>query len=522
MVAVMIGIDPHKASHTAVAIDPAEVPLGQLQVRACAAQAERLLAWAQAWPQRTWAVEGAGGVGHLLAQQLLAAGERVLDVPPKLAARVRLLATGNINKNDPNDARSVAVAALRSAGVREARRDDHAAVLKVWSKRYRDLGRARTQVACRLHQVLCELIPGGVPKEITAGQAERILASITPAEAVEAARWELAAEFTEDLRGIDARIRETRKKLAAAVRAAGTSLTGLFGVGPVIAAAVIGDVRHVSRFPDRDHFAAYDGTAPIEVSSGGRKIWRLSRRGNRRLNHAIHMAAVTQIRYRHSAGPRLLREETGRRQDRQRSPARAETADQRRHLRLPASRRPARRRRTEEPGRATGERLCLQRGRLTPPDTGSSGKPLPGPPPSLRPATCSLSRAAAIPCERAAGSRTGRSPAAQRRPQGVLDAAAREPIMPAAGKEGHRPSWPSLSAGPLDLRGDLDTVLIADVAPDRDVRCAGGHPARGLPHPAGSGRRVRSRWGIGSAHGRALAGLRSPACGPTPGREDLA
>jgi hypothetical protein len=108
-------------------------------------------------------VEGAGGLGHLLARQLLSAGERVLDVPPKLAARVRLLATGNINKNDPSDARSVAVAALRSAGVREARRDDHAAVLKVWSKRYRDLGRARTQIACRLHQVLCELVAGGVP-----------------------------------------------------------------------------------------------------------------------------------------------------------------------------------------------------------------------------------------------------------------------------------------------------------------------------------------------------------------------
>jgi transposase len=223
-------------------------------------------------------------------------------VPPELAARVRLPATGNINKNDPNDARSVAVAALRSAGVREVHRDDHAAVLKVWSKRYRDLGRARTQVACRLHQVLCELTPGGVPGEITAGQAGRILASITPAEAVQAARWELAAELTDDLRGTDARIRQTRTKLAAAVRAAGTSLTGLFGVGPVIAAAVIGDVRHVARFPDRDHFAAYNGTAPIEVSSGGRKIWRLSRRGNRRLNHAIHMAAVTQIRHRHSQG----------------------------------------------------------------------------------------------------------------------------------------------------------------------------------------------------------------------------
>jgi len=300
MAVVMIGVDPHKGSHTAVAINAAEGPLGQLRVRAPAVQAERLLAWAQVWPERTWAVEGAGGVGHLLAQQLLSAGERVLDVPPKLAARVRLLATGNINKNDPNDARSVAVAALRSADVREARRDDHAAVLKVWSKRYRDLGRMRTQVACRLHQVLCELVPGGVPGEITAGQAGQILGSVTPAGTVDAVRWELAAELTEDLRGIDARIRETRKKAAAAVRAAGTSLTGLFGVGPVIAAAVIGDVRHVSRFPDRDHFAACNGTAPIEVSSGGRKACRLSRRGNRRLNHAIHMAAITQIRYRHT------------------------------------------------------------------------------------------------------------------------------------------------------------------------------------------------------------------------------
>jgi transposase len=302
MAVVMIGVDPHKASHTAVAIGAAEEPLGELRVRACAAQAERLLAWAAAWPQRTWAVEGAGGLGHLLAQQLLAAGERVLDVPPKLGARVRLLATGDVNKNDPNDARSVAVAALRSPGVREVRPDDHAAVLKIWSKRYRDLGRTRTQVACRLHAVLCELVPGGVCKEITAGQAARILGSITPPDAVAAARCELAAAFAEDLRSVDTRIRETRKKLAAAVQATGTSLTGLFGVGPVIAAAVIGDARHVSRFPGRNHFAAYNGTAPIEVSSGPRKIYRLSRRGNRRLNHAIHMAAVTQVRHRHSEG----------------------------------------------------------------------------------------------------------------------------------------------------------------------------------------------------------------------------
>jgi transposase len=198
MVSVMIGIDPHKASHTAVAISAAEERLGELRIRASVTQAGRLVEWAAAWPERAWAVEGAGGMGHLLAQQLLAAGERVLDVQPKLGARVRLLAAGDTNKNDPNDARSVAVAALRSAGVREVRADDHAAVLKVWSKRHRDLGRTRTQIVCRLHAVLCELIPGGVPKAIIAAHAARLLASVTPPGAVEAARCELAAEFLED------------------------------------------------------------------------------------------------------------------------------------------------------------------------------------------------------------------------------------------------------------------------------------------------------------------------------------
>jgi transposase len=302
MTAVMIGVDPHKGSHTAVAIDAAEEPLGKLRVRASASQAQRLVAWAVAWPERTWAVEGAGGLGHLLAQQLVAAGERVLDVQPKLGARVRLLATGASNKNDPNDALSVAVAALRSRTRRPVSADDHAAVLRVWSRRHRDLGRAKNQVACRLHAVLCELVPGGVPEEITAAQATRILQSAKPAGAAGQARRELAAELLDDMQQMDTRIRESKKKLAIAVRASGTTVTEIFGVGPVIAATVIGDAGDVARFASRDHFAACNGTAPIEVSSGNRKIYRLSLRGNRRINHAIHMAAITQIRHRHSDG----------------------------------------------------------------------------------------------------------------------------------------------------------------------------------------------------------------------------
>ena len=298
----MIGIDPHKGSHTAVAVTPDERQLGRLRVRASAEQARQLAEWAASWPDRTWAVEGASGLGHLLAQQLVAAGERVLDVQPKLGARVRLLAAGDTNKNDPNDARSVAIAALRSANCRQVRADDHTAVLKLWSKRHRDLGRSRNQVACRLHSVLCELVPGGVGKEITASHAARLLAAAEPSGPAGIARWQLASDFLDDLRRLDEQMKQTKKKLAAAVKASGTTLTEIFGVGPVIAAIVLGETEDVSRFPDRDHFAAYNGTAPIEVSSGRRKVYRLSRRGNRRVNHAIHMAAITQIRYAHSEG----------------------------------------------------------------------------------------------------------------------------------------------------------------------------------------------------------------------------
>jgi transposase len=302
MADAMIGVDPHESSHTAVAIGLSEQPLGELQVRACPSQAAQLVAWAAGWPERAWAVEGAAGLGCLLAQQLVAAGERVLDVPPKLAARVRLLQSGDTNKNDPNDAFSVAVAALRSAAPRPVLAEDYAVVLKVWAKRHRDLARSRNQAACRLHAVLGDLVPGGVRREISAGRATRILEQVRPADAVASARCELAAEFLADIRRLDAQLREASKKLAAAVRASGTTLTGLFGVGPVIAGTVIGDVRQVFRFPGRDHFAAYNGTAPVEVSSGGRKVYRLSLRGNRRLNHAIHMAAITQISHKQSDG----------------------------------------------------------------------------------------------------------------------------------------------------------------------------------------------------------------------------
>ena len=292
----MIGVDPHKGSHTAVVLDAREVVLGQVRVTARTDQLLRLQQWAQPWPDRVWAVEGARGLGRLLTQQLLAAGERVVDVQPKLAARVRLLNTGHVNKNDPNDARSVAVAALRSCQVSDASLDDHTVVLRVWGRRYRDLGRLRTQVMCRLHTVLCEMVPGGFSKEISAGQAIQVLAGIVADSPMTAARFELAHDLVGDLQRIDEQRREVRRRAARAVTSSATSITQIYGVGPIVAATVLGYVRDIHRFPTRDHFAAYNGTAPIEASSGNRKIYRLSRRGNRQLNYVIHMAAVTQIR----------------------------------------------------------------------------------------------------------------------------------------------------------------------------------------------------------------------------------
>ena len=170
------------------------------------------------------------------------------------------MATGDTNKNDPNDARSVAVAALRSSELRAVQAEDHAAVMKVWAKRHRDLARHRSRVVCRLHAVLCDLVPGGIAGEITAAQAIRLLENVEPVGAVPAARHELALELVADVSRLDAQLRETKKRIAAAVTASKTTVTTLFGVGPIVAATVIGDVGDVSRFPSRDHFAAT--TAP--------------------------------------------------------------------------------------------------------------------------------------------------------------------------------------------------------------------------------------------------------------------
>ncbi len=293
---VVIGVDPHKASHTAVAIDETEDEISSVKVRATSRQVEQLVRWAEPFEKRRWAIESAGGMGYLLAQQLVARGEEVLDVPATLASRIRVLGTGRSNKNDPNDAHSIAVAAFRAPSLRSVEPAEHSQVLRLLAKRNVDLGSHRTRVVCRLHALLAELAPGGIAKEMYVSDGERFLANITPQSPTESVRHDLALELLDDVRRLDEQTKESHRRIRIAIKASGTSLTEIYGVGPIIAAQLIGYAGDVRRFANRDAFASYNGTAPVEFASGGRVVHRVSQRGNRQLNHALHMAAVTQIR----------------------------------------------------------------------------------------------------------------------------------------------------------------------------------------------------------------------------------
>jgi transposase len=299
---VIIGIDPHKGSHAAAAVDAREVALAEIEVRSSRRQTRELLAWARRFPARRWAIESANGHGYLLAQQLVAAGEHVVDVPSTLAARVRVLGSTRSQKNDPNDARSVAIVALRQPGLRVVTGEDHVAVLRMLAKRHKQLSSLKTQAACRLHAVLATLIPGGLGKEMVPRQASELLRRVRPGSVIEAERKRIAHDLLATVRRLEREVTASKVRLGVAVEAAGTSLTDIYGVGPVVAGLIIGYSGDIEQFPTRHHYAAYNGTAPIEASSGSRKRHRLNPRGNRMLNHALHTIAICQLRYPNTEG----------------------------------------------------------------------------------------------------------------------------------------------------------------------------------------------------------------------------
>jgi len=303
---VTIGVDPHKASHTAAALDEHGQLLGQQRIPTTLDGYQALRQWAGRWPQRCWAVEGAHGLGRALAQRLVGDGEQVLDVPAKLAARVRVLSVGHGRKSDPDDAVSVAVAARNAVGLRQVGVEDQAVVLHLLTKRRQDLVAMRTQAINRLHRLLMDLVPGGARRNLTAKRAAALLAAVTPAGAPAVTRWQLATELVADVRQLEQRIAAVEARIKTAVAESRTTLVELFGVGPVLAATFLGEVGDVRRFPTKHHFAAHSGTAPLEASSGQVVRHRLSRAGDRTLNHALCMMAMVQVR-RPSAGQAYYR-----------------------------------------------------------------------------------------------------------------------------------------------------------------------------------------------------------------------
>jgi transposase len=206
---IMIGIDPHKATHTAVAIDSEERVLDEFTLRASKAQTARLRTWASQFDDPAWAVESARGLGYLLAQQLVAAGETVFDVPPVLASRVRVLGSGRCQKNDPNDARSVAIAAMRSDRLCRVTTDDHAQVLRLLVKRHRDTAQLRAKLIVRLSALTTELSAGGIGAKATPQRAIALLEGITPTDEVTRCRVLIAGELLDDIARLDAALKQS-------------------------------------------------------------------------------------------------------------------------------------------------------------------------------------------------------------------------------------------------------------------------------------------------------------------------
>ena len=297
MAQVIIGVDPHKRSATIEVINERERTLAQGRFGTDQDGYQAMLAAGREYKQRQWAVEGCNGIGRHVAQRLVADGETVVDVPAKLSARARVFSTGQGRKTDPVDAHSVAVVALRTPGLRQVVVDDTSVVLRLLVDRRDQLGRTRTDVVSRLHHLLLELIPGGAKKDLSAQQARALLNTVRPRDLVGKTRRWLASELIHELVTIDKKIKIANEELKDLVASTGSRLQQLHGIGPSGAARLIGDIGDITRFASRAHFACWNGTAPIDASSGDQNRHRLSRAGNRRINRVLHIMAVVQLRH---------------------------------------------------------------------------------------------------------------------------------------------------------------------------------------------------------------------------------
>jgi transposase len=220
---VMIAVDHHKASNTLAVLDPVtKIRVDGARFANSPEGYEELMAFAGRWQRRRWAVEGCHGAGHSLAQRLVAGGELVLDVPAKLAARVRVFSQGHGRKTDKDNAVSVGLAALDGQGIAEVAPDGATVSLRLLCDRREELVVLRTQAVGRLHRLLAELTPGGMRRELSAAKAEAVLTRLRPADEVGCIRAQLAADHLQDIKALDVRLKATSAQIAKLVQASQT------------------------------------------------------------------------------------------------------------------------------------------------------------------------------------------------------------------------------------------------------------------------------------------------------------
>ena len=293
---VVIGMDPHKRSVTIEIMTSDESILGKGRFGTDREGHEAMRRQVMAWPNRVWAIEGCQGIGRHVANRLLAEGEAVVDVPPKMSPRARVFATGQGRKTDATDGHSVALVGTRMSGLRPVINDEQLAVLRILVDRRRSLGEEHTRKMSQVHHLLLELIPGGAKKDLSAAQAKALLATVRPRDIAGKTRRRVAAGLIADLERIYQRKKAANKELNALVAATGTSLLDLKGIGPSGAARLLVEIGDITRLPDNNHFGSWTGTAPIDASSGDNVRHRLSRDGNRQINRVLHIMAVVQLR----------------------------------------------------------------------------------------------------------------------------------------------------------------------------------------------------------------------------------
>ena len=294
---VIIGIDAHKRTHTAVAIDEHGRQLASRTTQATTSAAHlELVRWADGLDsERAWAVEDCRHLSRRLEADLLAAGELIVRVPPKLMAHARDAAR-SYGKSDPIDALAIARAALREPDLPVAQLDPRSRALRLLVDHREDLVAERTRHINRLRWHLHEIDPAWDPKAqslITlkhlARCAERLAGEGGVIAQVALDLVRRVRELTRDIRRLEAEITERTRQIAPA-------LLQVHGVAALSAAKIIGEVAGVGRFRSRHAFARHNGTAPVPVWSGNRRRHRLSRAGNRQLNAALHRIAITQAR----------------------------------------------------------------------------------------------------------------------------------------------------------------------------------------------------------------------------------